>query len=73
MGLEVQVKRTELLVPSIEDPERKVVQIQYQAGELPPHFLYIPKKEWTREKEAELIKADIKKRIETPPEIITIE
>lgn len=72
MTQEVRVKRTLLLVPTIDDPERKVYQIEYRAGELPPRFLYIPEKEWTKEKEAKLIKADIEKRMEIPEEIITI-
>ena len=72
MPLQVSIKRTLLPTPTVDDPERKVFQIEYQAGELPPHFLYILEKEWTKEKEIEAIKADIKKRIEAPPEIITL-
>lgn len=72
MTQEVRVKRTLLLVPTIDDPERKVYQIEYRAGELPPRFLYIQEKEWTKEKEAKLIKASIEKRMEIPEEIITI-
>ena len=72
MPQEVRVKRTLLTVPTIDEPERKVFQVEYRAGELPPHFIYIPEKEWTKEKEAELIKADIKKRLETTEETISI-
>ena len=72
MTQEVRVKRTLLPVPTIDDPERKVYQVEYRAGELPPRFIYIAEKEWTKEKEAELIKADIEKRMEIPEETITI-
>jgi len=70
--MEVTVKRTLLPVPSLDDPDKKIYHIMYQAGELPPHFIYIPEKEWTAEKETAAIKADIKKRMETPPEVITV-
>ncbi|MBA7479980.1 hypothetical protein ES707_15424 [subsurface metagenome] len=72
MSPQVTVKRTEMLVPTIDDPERKVYMIEYRRGELPPKFLYLPVKEWTKEKEAELIKEDIEKRMEAPEEIIEI-
>lgn len=72
MSQEVRVKRTLLSTPTMDDPERKVYMIEYRAGELPPRFIYIPEKEWTKEKEAEAIKADIKKRMEIPEETITI-
>jgi hypothetical protein len=72
MAQEVKVKRTLLPTPTIDDPERKIYQIEYQAGELPPHFVYITEKEWTKEKEAAAIKADIKKRVEAPSETISI-
>lgn len=66
------VKRTKLGVPTIDDFERQIYMIEYRTGELPPRFLYIPVKEWTKEKEVELIKADIKKRLETPVETIEL-
>jgi len=69
---QVTVKRTEMLVPTIDDPERKVYMIEYRSGELPPKFLYLPVKEWTKEKEVALIKADIEKRLKAPEEIIEI-
>ena len=68
----VTVKRTELLVPTIDDPERKVWMIEYRSGELPPKFLYIPVKEWSKELEAKLIKEDIEKRLKAPEETIEI-
>lgn len=72
MPQEVRVKRITLPAPTIDDPERKTIQVEYRAGELPPHFVYITEKEWTKEKEAALIKADMKKRLETTEEIITL-
>jgi len=72
MTQEVRVKRTLLMIPTIDDPERKVYMIDYRAGELPPRFIYIPEKEWTKEKEAEAIREDIKKRMEIPEETISI-
>jgi len=59
-------------VPTIDDPERKVYMIEYRSGELPPRFLYLGVKEWTKEKEAALIKADIEKRLKAPEEILEI-
>ena len=72
MSPQVSVKRTEMLVPTIDEPERKVYMIEYRSGELPPKFLYIPVKDWTKEKEAAAIKEDIGKRLEAPEEIIEI-
>lgn len=69
---EVKVTRTLLPTPTIDEPERKVYQIEYVVGELPPHFVYIPEKEWTKEKEAKLIKADIDKRLKPTGETVTI-
>lgn len=70
--MEIKVSRILLPTPTVDDPERKAYQIQYSAGELPPHFIYIPEKEWTKEKEAKLIKADIEKRMKVTGESITI-
>jgi hypothetical protein len=72
MPQEVKVTRTLLSTPTIDDPSRHVYQIQYTVGELPPHFVYIPEKEWTKEKEAKLIKADIEKRLKPTGETIGI-
>ena len=72
MSPQVTVRRTEMLIPTIDDPERKVYMIEYRSGELPPKFLYIPVKEWTKEKEAAMIKEDIEKRLKAPEETIEI-
>ena len=72
MSPQVTVKRTELTVPTIDDPERKVYMVEYRSGELPPRFIYIPVKEWTKEKEAEMIRADIRRRFEAKEETIEV-
>jgi len=69
---EVAIKRTELPAPTIDDPNRKVIQIQYRQGELPPRFLYISKAEYTPEKEKAEIKKDIKRREEAKTETLEI-
>ena len=68
----VTVKRTLLPAPDLADDKRQIYQIQYQAGELPPHFIYIPEKDWTKEKEAAAIKADIGKRMSATGETLLI-
>ena len=72
MPQEVKVVRTLLPTPTVDEPDRKVYQIQYTIGELPPHFVYIPEKEWTVDKQAKLIKADIEKRMKAVGETITL-
>ena len=72
MPQEVRVKRTELPTPDLEDPNKVTIQIEYQVGELPPRFLFVNKKQWSKEKEAEMIRADIRRRLEAPGETITI-
>ncbi|GAJ10991.1 unnamed protein product [marine sediment metagenome] len=72
MSPQVTIKRTEMLVPTIDDPERKIYMIEYRSGELSPKFLYISVKEWTKELEAKMIKEDISKRLVAPEEIIEI-
>lgn len=68
----VEIKRTELPAPDITDPERKMIRIFYRAGELPPRFLFIEKKKWTKELEAKMIREDIDKRMTTPRETLTL-
>ncbi len=69
---QVRVRRTELPAPSLDNPGKIIVQIEYQVGELPPRFLYLDKAQWSKEKEAALIKADLAKRMGAPGEMITI-
>jgi len=72
MPQNVAVKRSELAAPDLANPDRKIIQIEYQVGELPPRFLYIDKKEWTKEKEADMIKKDLAKRMAPPGETIVV-
>lgn len=72
MAQEVKVKRTLLPTPTVDNPDRKVYQIEYRVGELPPHFVYIQEEDWSKEKEAELIKADMGKRLKATEESISI-
>lgn len=63
MPQEIRVKRNLVPTPTVDDPNRKVFQIEYQVGELPPSFVYIQEKGYTKEKEAAAIKADLDKRM----------
>jgi len=72
MTTKVTIKRTEMMIPTIDEPERKVYMIEYRSGELPPRFLYLPVKDWTAEKEAKLIREDLDKRLKAPEEIIEV-
>lgn len=69
---QVQVRRTELAMPDLEDPKKVLIQIEYQVGVLPPRFLYINKKDWTKEKEAEMIRADLRQAMAPPGETISL-
>ena len=69
---QVQITRTLLPAPTIDDPGRMVYQIQYQAGTLPPHFVYCDKAKWNEKEEKRLIQEDIKKQLETRPTIVTL-
>jgi len=57
--------------PKIDTPVETVL-VTYVAAGLPPHTLYIPKKEWTLEKEKELIKKDIQERLKRKPEVYKV-
>jgi hypothetical protein len=69
---QVQVTRTLLPAPTIDDPGRMVYQIQYQIGTLPPHFVYCEKSKYTEKEEKRLIQEDIKKILGTKQTIITL-
>lgn len=69
---QVSVTRTDLPSPTLDDPKKVIMQIEYQVGALPPRFLYIDKKAWTKEKEAEMIRADIRRTLKPPSETITV-
>lgn len=72
MPQEVVVHRTLLDTPTVDDPTRRTYMIQYQSGQLPPAFVYLPEKGYTKEKEAAAIKADLAKRMGTTGETITL-
>ncbi len=69
---QVQVKRTEIPSPTLDNPKRVTIQVQYQLGSLPPRFLYFDKDQWTKEREAAAIKADILKTMAPPGEMVTL-
>lgn len=69
---EVTIRRTKIMVPAVEGEAEAMVYITYSTKDLPPSLITIPEKEWTAEKEAELIREDIKKRRETKPSTIRL-
>jgi hypothetical protein len=71
-GQQVEVTRTELPSPTVDNPKRMVYQIEYRIGTLPPHFVYCEKSKWTEKEEKKLIQEDIKKRLEAPKTTITL-
>jgi len=72
MTQEVKIKRMELPAPTLDKPGRKVYQVEYRAGELPPHFVYMDVDDWTKEAEIKLIREDMAKRTEVKEETIEI-
>lgn len=68
----VSVTRTELPAPDLADPNRKITQIEYRVGELPPRFVYIPTAEWSKEAELKLIRQDMAKVMTPPSNIIEV-
>jgi hypothetical protein len=74
MAQDVTIKRTLLPAATVDDLDRKMYQIEYRVGELPPHFVFIEEKKWTKEAEVKAVQADIKKRLAgAPAETISIE
>jgi hypothetical protein len=74
MAQDVTIKRTLLPAATVDDLDRKIYQIEYRVGELPPHFVFIEEKKWTKEAEVKAVQADMKKRMAGPAaETITIE
>jgi hypothetical protein len=71
--VEVRIVRRELLsTPTVDDPQRKVYSVMYQVGELPPGFVFIPEKGYTKEKEAAAIKKHFEERQKPSAETVTI-
>ncbi len=69
---QVRVSKIEIAQPTLDNPKRVVYQIQYQAGMLPPRFLYMDKDQWTKEREAAAIKGDLAKTLAAPGEMVTL-
>ena len=72
MTQQVTIKRTELPAPTLDKPERKIYQVEYRTGELPPRFLYMDVEGWTSEVEIAAIRADLAKRTEVKEETAEI-
>jgi hypothetical protein len=71
--LEVRIISRQLLaVPALDDPARKVYAVVYQVGELPPGFVYVPEKGYSKEKETAAIKKHFEDRQKIPTETTTI-
>jgi len=69
---EVEIRRTEILVPTAAGAAEPMIYITYTTKDLPPGLITIRKAEWTPEKEAELIREDVKKRRELKPTTIRL-
>jgi len=69
---EVQIRRTEIMVPTAEGPAAAMIYVTYTVKDLPPGLITIPKAEWTEEKEAELIRKDIEARRAAKPTVIRL-
>jgi len=69
---EVRVSRTEIRLPLAEGGVEPTISITYFVKGLSPGLISIPKKEWTPEKEANLIREDIKKRRAAKPSIVRV-
>lgn len=50
----------------------EITRTTYVAAGLPPRSIEIPKAEWTKEKEAKLIRADIEKRLKEKTEAFKV-
>jgi len=69
---EVQVRRSRIVLPTAEGEPQAMIYVTYTVKGLTPGLMTIPEKEWTTEKEAELIREDVKKRRETAPTTIRL-
>lgn len=59
-------------VPTAEGEPAIMVYVTYTVKDLPPGLVTIPQAEWSEEREAELIREDIKKRREAKPTTIRL-
>jgi len=69
---EVRVRRTEIMVPTAEGEPAAMIYTTYMVKDLPPGLITIPKAAWTAEREAELIREDVKKRREAKPTTVRL-
>ncbi len=69
---QVRITRSEIPTPTLDNPAKITLQVQSQVGMLPPRFLYFDKAQWTKEREAAAIKADMTRVMQSPGEIISI-
>jgi len=66
------IRRRDITVyPKIRQPLR-VRLVTYSAAGLPPRTLSIPKEEWTLEREKQLVRRDIERRLKIRPEVYTV-
>jgi len=70
---EVEVLHRDEVVtfPRLRQPV-EVVLVTYVAGRLPPAVVEIPKAEWTLEREKEIIRTDIERRLKFKPEVYVV-
>lgn len=68
----MKISRTEIRVPGPEGTPRAILYVTYYTKDLPPGLLKILKEDWDEEKEAALIREDLKKRRETLPRTVRI-
>ncbi len=69
---QVRVTRIELPTPTLDNPAKVTLQVQYQVGMLPPRFLYFDKSQWTKEREAAAIKGDLARVMGPVGETVTL-
>jgi hypothetical protein len=66
------LSRTELMTYPTPDKPVTVKAVTYQTGFMPPRTVYIPKDEYTPDKEKEVIKTDIEKANTTKHETFEV-
>lgn len=71
-GEEVKIRRTEIVVPTAEGSGELMVYVTYTVKDLPPGLITIPKKQWSEETEAALIKKDVERRRKIKPTVIRL-
>lgn len=69
---EVRIRRTKIMVPTEREEAEAMIYVTYTVKGLAPGFLEYPEKEWSEAKEAEDIRADIKKRRAQGPTVIRV-